>query len=172
MKRTFGFLAVALVLGALFSGCYYHQEYDDNPTGPDGTGVQGYYLNVNCIPATVPANGSSGFTVQVWLRDIGTGEPIPGADVYLSLWQTDQSGAAIGTFSKDDAWFNNGATRILVTTGADGTARAPVHVGSAYYWTDSEKRGMVKAEITMEMDTRDPIFLTEYGYFMIYNPYL
>jgi len=173
MTRNVTLVAVLAMSLIAFAGCYYKQEHDENPTGPNGTGVQGYYLNVHCVPATVPANGNSAFTISVWLRDLSNGQPIPGQNVYLSLWNSDVNGMTTGPFDVEDAHFDNSSTRILVTTGTDGTATAVVRVGSAYFWGGvSDKRGAVLAEITLEGYTRDPVFISEYGYFLIYNPFI
>ncbi|MBN2054956.1 hypothetical protein JW905_08535 [bacterium] len=183
MKRRFSVnlkaLIPAMILLLVVGGCYYEQDYD-SPTGPYGTGVQGYRLHVTINPDLLPTNGSSTAIVQVRLRDLATGMGVPNQDVYVVLYEMqteyDEEGNEVGEnlvpWTNGYAFFENRMSRIQVRTNDQGYAQ----VNLMTYDSERDRnewdfiKGQVFAEVNVEID------MTRYDYeavdyFKLYNPY-
>lgn len=170
-----------LTLAALliFSGCFYKQEHDD-PTGPYGTGVQGYRLHVTINPDLLPANGNSTAQIQVRLRDLADGTGVPDTEVYVALYQLtgvyDENGALIGEemvpWTSKYARLENGMSRIQVRTDGNGVANVTLQTTDSFKdrLTWDYLKGAVVAEVNMELNYTQ--FQTDASdVFKIYNPY-
>ncbi len=156
------------ILIVSLSSCYYKLKEDKNPTGPGGTGVQGYKLMLRIIPDVVPANGTSAVVVEVVLMDMEYQTPVAGQDVYLRIF--DKVGGEYYAFDPYMAHFENGTTNLLATTAEDGTIHVPIYIGDSFGKVEGEWLAYVKAEATLEFDTPEQ-YVADIDSFLIYNPY-
>jgi len=159
-------LSVVLVISAVtgFWGCFYEQEDENHPTGPDRTGVQGWALNVSITPSTAPANGDARLNVHCKFMKLEDGSAVPNQNIYLTLYEASGKPAHFM-----EVQFPNGTNHTMMTTNANGTASIQLEVGYLNRIVNI-KEFIVWAETTWDFDNNAQNFWNTHA-FRLYNPY-
>ncbi len=166
MKSVLSSLIICLCIVLIgFAGCWYKQDDQHHPTGPDRTGVQGWTILMTITPSTVPANNSSTLDAEIKFWDLADRTGVSGQNIYLSIYNADGSSPALAS----EVHFADGGTTLLVTTDSLGLAQARMYVGYLSR-TVTEKFYILRAEATIDFDNNaTDIWNTHL--FRLYNPY-
>ena len=165
-KNAFKFVfAFTVILAVGLWGCWYEQNEDSPPTGPDSTGVQGWTIYLTITPSTVPANGNATMNVQARFWKLDDQSAVPNQAIYLSIYDS-QTGLPASPYEVSFA--DQSVTAQVITNGM-GTADIKMYVGRLNI-TVAEKRYYVRAEATIDFDNNaGNIWNTHF--FRVYNPY-
>jgi PKD repeat protein len=169
MRRKIHFSILVSAIAALiaisgFWGCWYDQDEENQPTGPDRTGVQGWAMYVTVTPSTVPANGSATMHVQAKFWDLEQRTGVADKAVYFSLWNIDNSPA-----SPFELHFADGGMNTQVVTNGAGLADITIYV-EYLPKTSFEKNYYIKAESTIDYDN-NAVNIYDAHAIRLYNPY-